>query len=53
MKKGNYSAQFFFSKIEKNLLDIHMRNVMQNQESSRLNGVAVIVKTYTHTAKVR
>ena len=35
--------------MRKPFLDIHIRNVMPKFESSRLNGVAVIAKTYTHT----
>ena len=48
-KKGNNSPQNIFFKFEKPFLDIHKRNVMPKFESSRLNGVAVIAKTYTHT----
>jgi len=40
---------FFFKKLRKLFLDIHIRNVRQKLENSRLNGVAVITKTYTHT----
>ena len=36
--------------IEKTVLDIHTRNVMAKLESSRLNGVAVIVETHKHTS---
>ena len=39
----------FSKKLRKPFLDIHIRNVMPKFESSRLNGVAVIAKTYTHT----
>ena len=35
--------------MRKPFLDIHIRNVMPKFESSRLNGVAVIAKTYIHT----
>ena len=35
--------------MRKQFLDIHIRNVMPKFESSRLNGVAVIANTYTHT----
>ena len=45
MQKNN------FQKIEKTFLDIHIRNVMPKFESSRLNGAAVIAKTYTQTHK--
>ena len=43
--------------MHKTFLDIHIRNVVPKFESSRLNGVAVIAKTYTptytHTAELR
>ena len=35
--------------LRKTFLDIHIRNVTPKFENSRLNGVAVIAKTYTHT----
>ena len=35
--------------MRKPFLDIHIRNVISKFESSILNGVAVIAKTYTHT----
>ena len=42
----------FFKKLKKRFLDIYIRNVMPKFESSRLNGVVVIAKTYTNTKKV-
>ena len=35
--------------MRKPFLDIHIRNVKPKFEYSRLNGVAVIAKTYTNT----
>ena len=35
-----------FKKFEKSFLDIHIRNFMPKFESSRLNSVAIIAKTY-------
>ena len=47
----------FFKKLRKLFLNIHIWNGMQKFESSRLNSVAVIAKTYTptyiHTAELR
>ena len=49
-KKGNNSAQKqFFNNLRNQVLDIRMRNVMIKLESSRLNGVNVIAKTYIYT----
>ena len=39
----------FFKNLRKAFLDINIRNVMPKFESSRLNDVAVIAKTYTQT----
>ena len=39
----------FFKILRKPFLDIHTRNVMPKFESSKMNGVAVITKTYIHT----
>ena len=39
----------FFKNLRKQFLDIYIRNGMPKFESSRLNGVAVIAKTYIHT----
>ena len=39
----------FFKNLRKPFLDNHTRNVMPKFESSRMNGVAVIAKTYIHT----
>ena len=44
---GNDSAKItFFKNLRKPFLDIHIRNVMPKFESSRMNGVAIIAKTY-------
>ena len=49
-KKGNNTIKTIVFKILRKLfLDIHIRNVMPKFESFRLNGVAVIAKTYIHT----
>ena len=39
----------FFKNLRKPFLDIYIRNVMSKFQLSRLNGVAVIAKTHTHT----
>ena len=36
------------SKFDKNILHVDIRNGMPKFQRSRLNGVAVIAKTYTH-----
>ena len=45
-----------FQNFEKPFVDIHIRNVLPKLESSRLNGVAIIVKIHTysntHTAEI-
>ena len=48
-KDDNSAKKQFFKNLRKPFLDIHIRNVMPKFESSRLNGVAVIAKTYIHT----
>ena len=48
-KKDNNSAkEQFFKNLRKPFLDMHIRNVMPKFESSRLNSLAVIAKTYPH-----
>ena len=49
MKRAITLHNFLYFFIEKIVLDIHIRDVMSKLECSRLNGVAVIAKTYTHT----
>ena len=49
IKRAITLQKFFFKNLRKSILDIHIRNVMPKFESSRLNGVAVIAKTYIHT----
>ena len=49
-KKAITLEKTIFQKFEKTFLDnIHLRNVIPKFEISRLNGVAVIAKTYIHT----
>ena len=48
-KKGNNSSnKQFFKNLRKPFLDSHMRNVVPNFRSYRLNGVAKIAITQTH-----
>ena len=51
MDKGNNSAHFNLKNLRKSILYSDMRNVMPKLQSGRLNGVAIIEKTYIHAYK--